>query len=384
MAIQPNAKTLLWALERSGYDSADAKKKWPKFEQWLDGSWNPTVNQIREFADFVHVSVPALFAESIPDLNLQIADFRTVGDSAEVYPTPELYDTVNQMLRRQSWLHEFFINEHYSAVDLIGTFADKPMSYKTAEMLANFLHEYLKLEDDWATKYRTVGDAFRALKQSVENAGIAVVVNGIVGDNTHRPLRIEEFRGFALCDDFAPLVFINGKDLKTAQMFTLIHELAHLAYSQTGVSNPSDEIDGKDSAIEKFCNRVAADFLVPTQWFLNEWEKGGKTRYQQIDSIAKKLKVNFVVVARKAKDIELIDENEFFALYTQYKSSIPESIKGGSGGDYYLTKQYRLGSVFSDAIWSAVNTGYIDYRAAYDLTGLSSDNFRKYFTEVGL
>lgn len=384
MAIQPNAKTLLWALERSGYDSVDAIKKWPKFEQWLDGSWSPTVNQIREFADFVHVNVPALFAESIPDLSLQIADFRTVDDSTEVYPTPELYDTVNQMLRRQSWLHEYFINEHYSTVNLIGAFANKTMSYRTAETLADFLHEYLKLEDDWATKYRTVADAFRALKQRIENAGIAVVVNGIVGDNTHRPLKIEEFRGFALCDDFAPLVFINGKDLKTAQMFTLIHELAHLAYSQTGVSNPSDEIDGKDSAIEKFCNRVAADFLVPTQWFLNEWKKGGKTRYKLIDGIAKKLKVNFVVVARKAKDIELIEENEFFALYSQYKNSVPEGIKGGSGGDYYLTKQYRLGSVFSDAIWSAVNTGYIDYRAAYDLTGLSSDNFRKYFTEVGL
>lgn len=384
MAIQPNAKIILWALQRSGYDSADAIKKWPKFEQWLDGSWSPTVNQIREFADFVHVNVPALFAENIPDLSLQIADFRTVDDSAEVYPTPELYDTVNQMLRRQSWLHEFFINEHYSAVDLIGAFANKPMNYKTAEMLADFLHEYLKLKNDWATKYKTVTDAFRVLKQSAENAGIAVVVNGIVGDNTHRPLRIEEFRGFALSDDFAPLVFINGKDLKTAQMFTLIHELAHLAYSQTGVSNPSDEIDGKDSTIEKFCNRVAADFLVPTRWLLNEWEKGGKTRYQLIDSIAKKLKVNFVVVARKAKDIELIDENEFFVLYSQYKNSVPEGIKGGSGGDYYLTKQYRLGSVFSDAIWSAVNTGYIDYRDAYDLTGLSSDNFRKYFTEVGL
>lgn len=384
MAIQPNTDALLWALERSGHDSADAIKKWPKFEQWLDGSWNPTVNQIREFADFVHVNVPALFAENIPDLSLQIADFRTVDDIAEVYPTPELYDTVNQMLRRQSWMRDFFTNERYPSVNLIGSFTEKPMDNATAEELADYLHEYLKLDDDWATKYRTVNDAFRELKQSVESVGIAVVVNGIVDDNTHRPLKIEEFRGFALCDDFAPLIFINGKDLKTAQMFTLIHELAHLAYSQTGVSNPSDEIDGKDSAAEKFCNRVAADFLVPTKWFLNAWGDSDKPHYQLVESIAKKLKVNFVVVARKARDIALIDDSEFFALYAQYKSSVPDDVKGGFGGDYYLTKQYRLGSVFSDAIWSAVNTGYINFRDAYDLTGLSSDNFRKYFTEVGL
>lgn len=384
MAIQPNAGALLWALERSGYDSVDAIKKWPKFEQWLDGSWNPTVNQIREFADFVHVNIPVLFADTIPDLSLQIADFRTVDDAAEIYPTPELYDTVNQMLQRQSWMHEFFINEHYPIVDLVGSFAGKPMDCKTAEELADYLHNYLKLEENWATSYRTVNDAFHSLKQSVENAGIAVVVNGVVDDNTHRPLRIEEFRGFTLCDDIAPLVFINGKDLKTAQMFTLVHELAHLAYSQTGVSNPSDEIDSKDSAVEKFCNRVAADFLVPSKWFLGEWDKGGKSHYRLVESIAKKLKVNFIVVARKARDIALIEKNEFYALYAQYKENVPETVKGGSGGDYYLTKQYRLGSVFSDAVWSAVNAGFISYRDAYDLTGLSSANFRKYFTEVGL
>lgn len=381
MSIKPNKDILLWALERAGLSVNDASNRWCKFEGWLDGSWSPTVNQIREFAAFVHINVSSLFAQDIPDLGLQIADFRTVDDTRSNTPSPELFDTVNQMMRRQIWMRDYFLTENYPQIQIVGSYSDFPMNQQTAEELASYLHNSLHIAEDWAFRLSTVTDALKCLKTIIEAAGISVVVNGIVDDNTHRPLKVEEFRGFVLSDKIAPLIFINGKDAKTAQIFTLIHELAHLAYSQTGVSNPSDEVDGNDSVQEKFCNRVAADFLVPTAIFKEDWNSSYKTTYKTAETLAKKYKVNFVVIARKAKDVNLINEQTFFAIYNEYKRGVPLNTTNNpsSGGDYFLTKQYRLGSIFSEAVWTAVNTGYIDYRTAYDLTGLKSDSFDKYF-----
>src|SRR5690606_23963375 len=96
----------------------------------------------------------------------------------------------------------------------------------------------------------------------IEERGILVMRNGVVGNNTHRPLSVEEFRGFAIADEFAPLIFINGADYLSAQMFTLAHELVHVFVNASGISNLQDTYSS-NNAIERFCNQVAAELLVP-------------------------------------------------------------------------------------------------------------------------
>ena len=66
------------------------------------------------------------------------------------------------------------------------------------------------------------------LRRVIEKMGVMAVINDVVGNNTHRRLSAEEFRGFALTDPYAPLICGNGADAKSAQMFTLAHELAHI------------------------------------------------------------------------------------------------------------------------------------------------------------
>lgn len=378
MSLKPNPQALEWAVERSGIPRESIIKNWPKFEQWLDGSWNPTVKQIRDFADKVHIDVPALFSDGLPDLGLQIADFRTTNDQRMAAPSPELYDTVGAMMARQEWMRGYFLFENYNAIEYIGAFSGRPLDKNTIADLVKTLHGLLGLDDDWATREKTVAAALKTLKDAVERCGISVVINGVVNDNTSRALRVEEFRGFTLSDPYAPLIFINGKDKKTAQIFTLIHELCHLAFSETGVSNPLDD-DSVNSAPEQFCNRVAADFLIPTASLFREWNNNEQDGYQKIESIAKRHKVNFIVVARKAHDEGILGSAKFFEYYQRYQDSVPAETVNSGGGDYFRNKQYKLGNVFADAIWTAVNSDYISYRDAFALSGMKGKSFMKYF-----
>lgn len=377
-----NPKILEWAVRRSGLDIEQILKAFPKYPRWLDGSWKPTVNQLRDFASKTHVSVSELFSDEIPNYALQIADFRTVDNVPTHDPSPELFDTIDAMLGRQNWLKTFFLHEGFAPIDFVGSYTDTPLSDENKNQLVEELHSLLSLRDNWAFSCKSVAEALKMLKDSIEAIGVSVVINGVVNDNTHRTLDVSEFRGFVLADDIAPIIFINGRDAKSAQLFTLVHELCHLAFSQTGVSNASDEED-TDIAMERFCNSVAADFLVPTHILVTRWEDCTSNQYSIAQAIARSCKVNFLVVVRKAKDVGLIDDEAYFALCHRYKKEKPAENKlGKGGGNYFYNKQYKLGSVFSDAIRTAVHSDYLSYRDAYDLTGMSAPSFKRYFEEV--
>lgn len=376
-----NPEMLEWAVRRSGLSDRQITKTFPKFPQWLDGTWKPTVRQLRDFAGRVHVSVRDLFAREWPDYSLQIADFRTVGDAPAEEPSPGLFDTVDAMLDRQEWMRGYFSHEGFPVISYVGSYRGEPLSAETAERLAHDTRRLLRLDADWARSREGSPEALKLLKDRIEAAGISVAINGVVGDNTHRALSVTEFRGFVLADPLAPIIFVNGRDAKGAQAFTLLHEMCHLAFAQTGVSNASDDEEPRIK-MERLCNSAAAEFLVPKGYLAAAWGHRPGTPYDKAEAIARDCKVS-LVVARKARDDGIVGEDEFLGLYRQYKGSLDEGRRRvGKGGNYYLGKQYRLGSVFSDAVRSAVNSDYLSHRDAYDLTGLSAPSFRKYFEGV--
>ena len=117
-----NPEMLEWAARRSGLSDRQITKTFPKFPQWLDGTWKPTVRQLRDFAGKVHVSVRDLFARERPDYSLQIADFRTVGDVPAEEPSPGLFDTVDAMLDRQEWMRGYFSHEGFPVISYVGSY----------------------------------------------------------------------------------------------------------------------------------------------------------------------------------------------------------------------------------------------------------------------
>jgi len=223
----------------------------------------------------------------------------------------------------------------------------------------------------------------RILREAMEDAGILVIVNGIVGNNTHRKLDPEEFRGFVLVDEFAPLVFVNGADGKAAQMFTLAHELAHVFFGSSAAFDLR-EMSPANDPMEKACNQVAAEFLVPEHEIRRIWASvhDDPERFQ---SLARRFKVSVLVAARRTLDLRLVTKEEFLTFYHSYLTDERRTAaRRPEGGDFYATQNLRVGRRFASAVARAAKEGKLLYSEAYRLTGLYGKTFDRYAASFGV
>lgn len=326
---------------------------------------------------FGYLFLPEPPHETLEELGL--ADFRTLGDVILQPPSPDLIETVQQMQHRQAWMREDLIESGAEQLKFVGsaTLQEAP------ETIAQQMRVILGLPDAWAGMVHTWGDALRQLRQAIEDAGILIFINGIVGNNTHRPLSVQEFRGFALCDPYAPVIFVNGVDGQAAQMFTLVHETAHLWLGVDGVSN-LDILEPSPMPVERFCNAVAAEFLVPAQQLARIWPNA----LDSGDAFAftsRHFKVSPIVAARRAKDLKHITNADYAAFYRRYEDNERHSKKHrGSGGHFWNTQNVRVGRRFGSAVARAAKEGRLLYRDAYRLTGLRGQTFEAFAQSVGV
>lgn len=372
--VSVQAALLQWARDRSGLSPDIVEVKFPKLVEWESGEVQPTLKQLETFAKAMRTPLGMLFLEEPPDLRLPIPDFRTVKDQPVPTPSPDLLDTIYAMQRRQQWMREYLIESDASPLPFVGSI---DLNADPIEVAVS-IREELGIGDHWAREIPTWGDALRSLRTAIEDARILPVLNGVVGNNTHRKLNPGEFRGFVLIDEYAPLIFVNGADAKAAQMFTLAHELAHLWVGAEGVSNLTETLPA-DTAVEIFCNKVAAEFLVPAAELAEAWE-AVRSAAEPFQQLARRFKVSPIVAARRAWDLSLITKDAFFEFYSDYEEDDRRvrSRKTDGGGDFYATQNTRVGKRFAHIVARAAREGKLLYRDAYALTGLSSATFDQY------
>lgn len=374
--IEPNL--LSWALARSGKTPETLTKRFPKLDAWLSGEVSPTFKQLEAFAQATYTPMGYFFLPEPPEEPLPIPDFRTFTNTSVDRPSANLLDTLYTLQQRRDWLREVLIEEDASPLDFVGSarLSDPP------ESIGREMRRMVGLEDGWAAEVRTWTDAVGELRRAIEELGVLVVINGVVGNNTSRKLDVHEFRGFALCDAYAPAIFVNGADAESAKMFTLAHELAHLWIGEEGVSG-FEGVVAAGNDVEKFCDKAAAEFLVPAQELQTLWPKI-KHNEQPFQDIARRFKVSPIVAARRAWDLRLIGREHFFTFYNDYTAEEhhKKSVKKG-GGDFYNNQNARVGVRFASEVIRAAKEGRIQYREAYSLTGLYGDTFKNYVQHLG-
>ncbi len=372
--VSVKAELIRWAIDRSGLSFDELATKFPALDKWQTGDKQPTMKQLEAFAKRTMTPFGYLFLAAPPAESLPIPDFRTVGDTPIGRPSPNLLDTIHDMQRRQQWMRDYLIEQGQEALPFLGSFKE----LGRIKALAVRIRETLGLENDWSEKCPTWEDALRQLRSAIEDIGIMVSTSGVVGLNNKRKLDPEEFRGFVLCDRYAPLIFVNGADSKSAQMFTLAHELAHIWLGKDGIFNLIQTMPANDET-EKFCNRVAAEFLVPADKLSDRWPQVENSD-KPFQKLSRGFKVSPLVAARRALDLELISRTRFFAFYNQYQREwqAAKEEKQTTGGNFYLTQDVRLGRRFAYAVVQAVREGQLLYREGYQLTGLKGDTFERY------
>ncbi|MCY3942569.1 MAG: ImmA/IrrE family metallo-endopeptidase [Gemmatimonadetes bacterium] len=309
---------LRWARHRAGLRRSAFPARFKKLPEWEAGRLRPTLRQLEDFARKVHVPVGTLLLDEPPEESVPIPDYRTVGSGALPQPSPNLLDTIYLCQERQAWYQDYLRSMGAEPLDFVGSLAANSDTRAAAEAM----RDKLRITVDGRLGHRTPQKALSACIASAESAGVLVMVSGIVGSNPRRKLDPREFRGFALADSLAPLVFVNGLDAKSAQMFTLAHELAHLWLEISALSNlPSPSAPGIRTE-EVWCNAVAAEFLGP---LAASWSR---------------------------------------------KVAQHESVRRSGGGDFYRTAISRLSRPFTRAVIADTLEGRTRYTDALRMLGI--------------
>jgi Zn-dependent peptidase ImmA (M78 family)/DNA-binding XRE family transcriptional regulator len=357
-----------WALERS-HETADsaAKKinvKPDILSAWERGIAHPTFNQAQNLARKLNVPFGYLYLSTPPTEDLPLPDLRVVAGAPPHKPSPNFLDVLYDTLRKQQWYHEYLQDENTAAVPFIGRFNLNNSPNVTAVDIRNTLG----IDDELRQKSKTWELFLTEFINKAEESRILVLRSGIVGSNTHRQLDVEEFRGFAISDELAPLVFINSRDAKAAQIFTLAHELAHLWIGESGISNPDymQRSDQQRNAIDRYCDSVAAEVLVPSDDFLLRWSDFNNLD-KNLESLAAHYRVSALVVLRRAYEFDKIRTAAYRDKYNELLRKKFKSKGAKASGNFYTSLLSRNGSTLTTALIMATAEGRVPPREAASL-----------------
>ena len=354
---------LRWARERARLSADGLAVRFPKLEYWESGAVRPTLKQLEAFAKATRAPVGYFFLDEPPVERVPIPDFRMVANVHVSHPSPDLLDTVYICQQRQDWYRDFAQSIHEPALNFVGSARLEDDIVETAATMRQSL--VLDLEE--RRQLSTWTDALRRFIEQADALGVLVMVSGVVGSNNRRGLDPQEFRGFALADSLAPLVFVNGADTKAAQMFTLAHELAHLWLGQSAVSDVEARAT-PDHEVESWCNRVAAELLVPLSALDDEIDVRADLQ-DELQRLARRFKVSTLVILRRIHDAGQLTRAELWAAYEEELARL-RALPKGSGGNFYVTLGARVSKRFARALVVSTLEGHTTFTETFRMLGL--------------
>jgi Zn-dependent peptidase ImmA (M78 family) len=379
--VKVKPEMLVWARERAGLETNDLERRFPKINAWETEEIQPTIKQLEDFARAVHVPFGYLFLPAPPDEPLPIPDFRTVDGRGVRRPSPELLDMIYACQERQGWYKEFSLTTRQPEAEFVGSARLQDRAVAVAASMA----ETLGFDLEARATCQTWEEALRLFIAQADSIGVLVMVSGVVLSNNNRKLDPEEFRGFALADRRAPLIFVNGSDSKSAQMFTLAHELAHLWLGSTAVSDASAAPNGGHRREEVWCNAVAAELLVPLEALRDDLRQD-ETVENAMGRLTRRYKVSSLVILRRLLDAGWLDRAAFDETWAAERARLRAlAERGGGGGDFYRTTLSRVSRRFARALVESTLEGQTLYRDAFRMLGVAkTETFNHIGQEVGV
>jgi Zn-dependent peptidase ImmA (M78 family) len=377
VTVQPSL--LSWACDRCGRGMDYLQHRFTHLREWIAGESQPTFAQLQLFSNATYTPIGFFHLPQPPVDTVPIPDFRTVANARVGRPSPDLLDTIYICQQRQEWYRDFARSMGEAPRPFVGS-----LDLTTDEVTAaQRIRATLGLDMTERAQARTWEQALSRCIEQADAAGILVMCSGVVLNNNTRRLDPQEFRGFALSDTWAPLVFINGADTKAAQMFTLAHELAHLWLGRSAVSDA--QVGAMpDQATERWGNRVAAEVLMPEAAIRAEFQRAAGVPGEMV-RLARRYKVSTLVVLRRIRDIDGMNEADYWDLYRAEEQRLAAITKNSVGGDFYRTQAARVSKRFARALVSSTLEGQTLHRDAFRLLGFhKAETFAKLGHSLGV
>jgi Zn-dependent peptidase ImmA (M78 family) len=361
LQISPNI--LRWAAEQRGLSLnalVDLLDKPAKHDVLITGTFS--IAEAEKLAQKTHIPFGYFFLDTPPATTQRgIPDLRQLPNHEPL--SIDFFDVLDDVLRKQQWYQEYLQEQGAQQLDFVGKYPFK--SNLPAERVAADIQSTLGVTDQERKQCKNYGDFFTLLSARAESIGILVFKNGIVKNSTKRGLSVSEFRGFAIADPMAPVIFINGKDSEAAWIFTLAHEIAHIWVGESGVSDLPANQQKSGNKLEVYCNRIAAELLTPKTQFLDAWEQAAEPKFYVL---SKAFKVSRLVIARRAFDLGKIDWPTY-----QTINDASNKQRTSSGGDPYRNYPLRNSKRLTRAIVSTAMSGGMMLREAARLLNVRPD-----------
>lgn len=374
---------LTWARQRAEISLeqlADTLKvQVEKIQKWEKGENKPTFLQAQKIAKIFQIPFGYLFLQNPPEDKLPIPDLRTFRNEPIGELSPEFKSLLNDIILKQKWYKDYILENDGDEKFFLENFTINSNKNEIIDNIKKLLHL-----ENYIGKSLKREDLLNKLIREIEKLDILVMKNGIVGSNTHKPLNTKEFRGFAIYDKFAPLIFLNSKDANSAQIFTLIHELVHLWIGESGISLL--DLNHTDNEIELFCNEITAEILVPKNLLDSYWNNliDFEKHYEELATI---FSVSTLVILNKLYGLKYINY-ETYDKYTNIENvKFTEFMKNKrktSGGDFYKTLKTKNGTIFSTALIVSTLEGKTLYKEAATLLNTNFSNINRFAQELGI
>lgn len=379
--ITPNV--LKWAREsaRMSEEIAAAKVSVTieKLKEWEDGTSMPTIRQAQTLAKSYKRPFALFFLPEIPRDFQPLQDFRKSGSRS--LTTSSIF-IIREIQQKQAWISDVYSDNNEDKLPFVGRFAINDNPQKVAQDILTTLKINPSL-------YKSENP----IKEWID----AAETNGIFISRTsfiHSRLKLdsEELQGFAIADPHAPFVFVNSEDWNAPQLFTLVHELAHIWIAETGISNevePDLKQMDKFNPIELFCNEVAANALMPKEIVLS-FDTASFESSKNVFKIAKQLGVSSFALLVRALNLNIISISSYQKLKKQAEIDFAEYIRKEaekkakqkdkektSGPNYFLLQLNRNSRLFTQTVLDAFRSGYIEPTLASNLLNVQVNKFQK-------
>ena len=376
--IQP--AIISWALSQTSEEKLGTKLV-DNIKHWLDGTKSPTFNQIEDFSKKSHIPLGYFFLQTPPIEQISLLEYRTLDSIQLTNPSRNLIDTIHDMEAVQEWMVNYRKEWNYDTISIVGSLK----GITDISVIADTIRKDLGLNIAWYKDCGNPSEAFNKVRGLLEECGIVVMMNGIVGKNTHRALDVNEFRAFAMVNEWAPLIFINGADSAGGRLFSLFHELVHLWIGENDLYNDTKYSANGIKPIEVTCNAVAGALMVPKTVFLEKWNNNTNDDiHEKIKELARMFRCSSSVIARRALDNKKIDQNVYnMVIADAIEAYIQTKQEKSSGGDYYRVARSKLDGVFVRALCESVNSGRTSFTEAYRLTNTTSKTFSEVASGLG-